>query len=285
LPPPYDCDPPVVALIGAVVASEGTLMRAYVELARAGWRRYATYRASTLAGVFTNTMFGFLRAAVLVAALGTAGTIAGWDTKDALTYTWLGQGLLMVVHMWNWNDLALRVQTGDVATDLQRPVDFQGMWLATDYGRAGYQLFARGLPPFVVGALVYTLRVPEDPTTWLLFAVSLVLAVTISFAIRFLVNVSAFWLLDWRGPLTMANVLASALSGFMVPIAFYPAWAATLLRALPWAAFVQAPIDIFLERPEASHWIWRQCVWAVVLLAAGRAVMAVATRKLVVQGG
>jgi ABC-2 type transport system permease protein len=260
-------------------------VRAYVELARAGWRRYATYRMATIAGIFTNTVFGFLRAAVLIAALHTAGTIAGWNEADALTYTWLTQGLLMVVYMWNWNEIALRVQSGDVATDLQRPVDFQGQWLATDYGRAAYQLFARGLPPFFVGALVYDLRLPQHPITWLAFALSLVLAVTVSFGIRFIVNIVSFWWLDYRGPLSMANVLASALSGFIVPIAFFPSWAVKVLVALPWAAFVQAPIDIFLERPHASYWLLAQVFWAVALLALGRVVFAAATRRLVVQGG
>jgi ABC-2 type transport system permease protein len=260
-------------------------MRAYVELARAGYRRWSTYRVASLAGVFTNTVFGFLRAAVLIAALKTAGTIAGWDTSDALTYTWLTQGLIMVVAIWNWNDIALRVMSGDVATDLQRPIDFQFQWLATDYGRAFYHLFARGIPPFVVGALVYHLRLPAHASTWLAFAASLVLAVTVSFAIRFIVNISAFWLLDWRGANGMANVLASALSGFVIPIAFFPDWAARLLTVLPWAAFIQAPIDVFLEKPHATYWLVGQAVWAVVLLAVGRFAFDAATRKLVVQGG
>jgi len=39
----------------------------YWELARVGYRRYATYRGATIAGVFTNTVFGFLRAYVLIA--------------------------------------------------------------------------------------------------------------------------------------------------------------------------------------------------------------------------
>jgi ABC-2 type transport system permease protein len=261
------------------------LLRAYVELARAGWRRYATYRAATLAGIFTNTVFGFLRAAVLVVALRTAGEIAGWDETDALTYTWLTQGLIMVVAIWNWSDIALRVQSGDIATDLQRPIDFQGQWLAMDYGRAAYHLFARGVPPFVIGALAYHLRIPDDARTWLVFATSLVLAVTISFAIRFIVNVSAFWLLDWRGANGMASVLATGLSGFIVPIAFFPAWAERVLTNLPWAAFIQAPIDVFLERPNAEFWLVRQVVWAVALLALGRVVFEAATRRLVVQGG
>jgi ABC-2 type transport system permease protein len=260
-------------------------LRAYVELARAGWRRYATYRVATLAGLFTNTVFGFLRAAVLIAALRTAGTINGWDTSDALTYTWMTQALIMFVAIWGWNEIALRVQSGDIATDLQRPIDFQGQWLAVDYGRAWYQLLARGIPPFIVGALVYHLRLPEHPGTWLLFAASLALAVAVSFGIRFIVNVSAFWLLDWRGASSLSTVLASAASGFVIPIAFFPAWAERLLTVLPWASFIQAPIDVFLERPDASFWLVRQTCWAVALFVIGRMTFDAATRRLVVQGG
>ncbi|MBV9255191.1 MAG: ABC transporter permease, partial [Actinobacteria bacterium] len=35
-------------------------MRLYWEVARRGFRRYATYRAATVAGVFTNSVFGLI---------------------------------------------------------------------------------------------------------------------------------------------------------------------------------------------------------------------------------
>lgn len=34
--------------------------RLYVAVAAGGFRRYATYRAATAAGVFTNTVFGLI---------------------------------------------------------------------------------------------------------------------------------------------------------------------------------------------------------------------------------
>lgn len=58
-------------------------MGRYWQLGRAGWQRSASYRAVTLAGVFTNTVFGFLRAAVLIATLEVAGTIGGYDRRRA----------------------------------------------------------------------------------------------------------------------------------------------------------------------------------------------------------
>jgi ABC-2 type transport system permease protein len=76
----------------------------YLALMGAGWRRWSSYRAATFAGLFTNTAFGFLRAAVLLAALKVAGPIGGYDLADALTYVWLGQGLIMAIGIWRWSE-------------------------------------------------------------------------------------------------------------------------------------------------------------------------------------
>jgi ABC-2 type transport system permease protein len=263
-------------------------MGRYWQLVRAGWRRNATYRAATFAGAFTNIVFGFLRAAVLIATLKVAGHIGGYDRADALTYTWLTQGLIMVIAIWRWNDLALRIQTGAIATDLSRPIDVQGAWLAEDLGRAAYQGVFRGLPPFIIGALFFTLRLPHHAVTWLAFAASIVLAVVVSFGMRFIVNLCAFWLLDWRGLDTVSSLLVTVLSGFSIPLNFYPHWARTITELLPWGSMVQLPINIFLEQERGSGVVGLlllQAMWAVVLLAVGRRLLAAGTRKLVVQGG
>ena len=263
-------------------------MGRYWQLARAGWNRNATYRAATFAGAFTNIVFGFLRAAVLIATLKVAGDIGGYNRADALTYTWLTQGFIMVIAIWRWNDLALRIQTGAIATDLLRPIDMQRAWLAEDLGRAVYQGVFRGLPPFLVGSLFFTLRLPEHAVTWLAFAVSVVLAIVVSFGMRFIVNLGAFWLLDWRGLDTISSLLVTVLSGFAIPLNFYPHWVRTVTELLPWGSMIQLPINIFLEQERGAGVIGLllvQATWAVVLLAVGRRLLVRGTRKLVVQGG
>ncbi len=42
-------------------------MRLYAAVAAGGFRRYATYRVATLAGVFTNTVFGLIVAYTYIA--------------------------------------------------------------------------------------------------------------------------------------------------------------------------------------------------------------------------
>jgi ABC-2 type transport system permease protein len=263
-------------------------VRLYFEIARRGYRRYAAYPGATVAGVFTNTVFGFMLAYILLAVFRERDSVGSYDASDAVTYVWLGQGMLMTIYIWGWFEVARRVQTGDIATDLQRPLDFQAYWLAQDLGRAGYHALFRGVPPFLLGALVFDVRPPDDVAAALAFPLSVLLAVVVSFAFRFLFNLTAFWLLDYRGVGILAMVLSTFFSGQIVPIAFFPDWLATIAWALPFAAMVQAPIEVFLGHAagiELAGLLALQAFWALALLGAGRAVYAAGTRKLVVQGG
>jgi len=260
-------------------------------LAWSGFRRYATYRQATIAGSFTNTVFGFLRCYVLLAlAAGTVGgRPAGYDARQLATYVWVGQGLLTVIAIWSWNELAERIRTGEVAADLLRPVSPVTSYLAADLGRAGHGLLTRFVPPLAVGAIFFPLYVPGRAQTVPLFAVSVVLAVVVSFGCRFLVNATAYWLADARGPITLWVLGAAVLAGLYFPLRLLPDWVAiTLWVATPFPSLLQTPLDVLVERdppPLQAGLVGLQLIWAILLLAACALVQRRAERKLVVQGG
>ena len=265
-------------------------MRLSWEVAKRAFRRYSTYRAATFGGVFTNTVFGFIRASVFVAVYRqTRGDVGGFDLPDVLTFIFVSQGFLAVVGTFMGHlPLADRIQTGDVVTDLYRPVDLQRFELSEDVGRAAYQCTVRAILPVIVGGLVFDLRLPTTPGPWLLFLVSTFLGLVISFALRFLVSLSTFWTLDYRAASQISVVLGLFLSGFTIPIVFFPAWLEQLARALPWAAYVQIPIEVLLVKHEGIGLVGvlaLQAAWGVALLGLGRVVLAAATRRVVVQGG
>ena len=87
------------------------MLAPYPQLIRAGYRRYAGYRQAALAGLSTNVVFGLLRAAVLAAVLAERGTVGGYDLATAITYVWLGQGLLAVVLLWGDTEFSDRVRS------------------------------------------------------------------------------------------------------------------------------------------------------------------------------
>ena len=123
---------------------------------------------------------------------------------------------------------------------------------------------------------------------WIAFVVSVVLAVVVSFAFRFLFNLAAFWVLDYRGVGVLAMVASTFFSGQIVPLAFFPEWLKLLAWALPFASMVQAPIEVFLGHArgvELAGLLALQTFWAATLLLLGRALLGAGLRKLVVQGG
>jgi ABC-2 type transport system permease protein len=262
-------------------------MRLYVEVARRTYARISTYRGATLAGVFTNTVFGFLLAYVLLAVYDERRDVGGFDAIDAVTFVFVAQGLLMVLGMFSDTEIADRVRTGDVIVDLQRPYDHQAWWAGVSYGKAVYYVIFRGVPPFVVGALVFHLRLPT-PGNAVAFAVSLTLAVAVAFGWRYLLQLSSFWLLDVRGANQLGWLAAQFLSGAFLPIVFFPDWLESVSRALPFASMLQLPVEVWLGRYDAGELPWvyaQQLFWGVVLVLAGRHVMSRAVRRVVVQGG
>jgi ABC-2 type transport system permease protein len=263
----------------------------YGAVAISGFRRYSTYRIATAAGVFTNTVFGFIISYSFIALWDERPHLGGYDQAQALTFAWTAQALLATVAVFGQgfsHELQERIRNGDVAIDLYRPVDFQAWWFASDMGRAGFELLGRGIVPMLAGALAFDLALPLSPLTWLWFLAAVALAVTVSFALRFIVALTAFWLLDASGVTMIAVLLGTFFSGMFLPLTVFPGTLGDVVELLPWAAMVQVPADVLIGRHEGggiAEALAFQAVWAVVLLAAGRAMQVAATRKVVVQGG
>jgi ABC-2 type transport system permease protein len=257
------------------------------EIAKRGWRRHAAYPWATAAGVFTNTIFGFIQAYILLAVFHKRAHVGSYDAADAVTYVWLAQALIMTVYAFGWTELALRIRDGSIATDLSRPLDPQRYWLAFDLGRAPYHLIFRGILPFAVGAVLFQLRYPS-PLDLLAFLVSVVLAVVVSLGFRFLYNSAAFWFVDIRGVVTLSLTVSLFFSGMILPLTFFPSWLRTIAHALPFASIMQTPIDVWLGKHHGAELVGilaLQAAWALVLLGLGRVTLRLGAKKLVIQGG
>ncbi|MFG3102899.1 ABC transporter permease [Streptomyces sp. NPDC048182] len=262
--------------------------RLYAAVAAGGVRRYATYRAATAAGVFTNTVFGLILVYTYLALWDERPHLGGYDQGQAVTYVWLGQALLSTMAIGGGgveNDVIERIRTGDIAVDLYRPADLQLWWLAADLGRALFQLVGRGLVPFAFGALCFPVSLPAEAGVWAAFLAAVVLGMLVSFALRYLVALSAFWLLDGMGATQLMWLAGTFCSGMLLPLNVFPGALGEVVRALPWSCLLQAPADVLLGEAEPWGVFAFQAVWAALLLAAGRLLQAAATRRVVVQGG
>jgi ABC-2 type transport system permease protein len=263
-------------------------MRLFWELARLAFRRQMTYRAANLAGLATNFFFGLLRVAVLVALYGARQEMAGLSIVGAITFTGLSQAIIACFSLFGWAEVANSVYTGDVSSDLLKPMNYFGFWLAADCGRATAALLVRGVTIMLGYALLFPITAPRDLAQWLALVVALALAWLVNFSWRFLVNLVAFWTPDARGVVRFGYVVMWIMSGFIMPLRLYPDWFIRLCQFTPFPAMVATPLDVYLNvltGPAAIEALLGQALWAVLLVAAGQAVLRLGVRRLVIQGG
>ncbi|MFW6598075.1 ABC transporter permease [Propionibacteriaceae bacterium Y2011] len=264
-------------------------MRPYLHLVASEFRRQATYRLALAAGVFTNGVFGLLRAGVMLAAVAGAGGMAGgYDRDDAIAYVLWGQALIGAIPLWSWSEVATRVRTGDIAVDLARPMDLQLYWWCRDLGRAGMQFLGRGIPILLIGTLLLPVVWPTAPRTYLLGLASLLLGLAVNFVARYGMNLISMWTLDVAGYMIAYGLLVQLLSGFFVPVGFFPPFLQAIAHNSPFPSMYQTPIDLLTGRVDgvdALRLLAVQVGWLLVLLVITRVAQHFGTRKLVIQGG
>ena len=263
-------------------------LRLFWEIAKRSYQRYLTYRAATLAGLVTNFFFGILRASILVAFYGTQTVVDGITVNGAVTYAALTQAVIGYLSLFSWFDLMITVYTGEIATDLLKPMSFIGYWMAKDLGRAAVQLVFRGLTVMAGYALLFNLTWPESARQWLALALTLFLSWLISFLWRFLVNLTSFWTPNARGVLRLFFMLSWFFSGFLMPLRFFPDWVIKLSYLTPFPHMLNTVVEVYLgvlQGRELLLAVLFQILWIIGLLLAARVILGAGVRRLVILGG
>ncbi len=250
----------------------------------AGFRHQVAFRFALVSGLVTNTFFGLIRTAVFLAVYRERDTIADLDVADAVTYVWVLQSIFAV--MWApWlQELPTRIRSGEWTAELIRPGSLLGRHLAYDAGRTASILVLRAPVPLMVAAIVFDLRLPTDSLGVLAFVTSLVIAGFAATTVRFLIGSIAFWTPDFRGVYALVFGPLYLLSGFVIPVEFFPGALRDLAVAGPLSALLRAPVAVAAGREVLASLVL-QVLWTGVLVATCALVLDRATRRMVVFGG
>ena len=263
-------------------------MRLFWELCKLSFQRQLTYRAAALAGLATNFFFGLLRAAVMTALYGARREVAGLSLEAAITFTGLTQATIAFLSLFSWYDVMNSVYTGDISSDLLKPMSYFTFWLAQDLGRAVAALLMRGLTIMIAYALMFRITLPRGWQQWLALAVALLLSWLVSFSWRFLINLAAFWTPNALGIGRFAFGLSWFASGFLMPLRFFPDWFVRLCNLTPFPATINTVIEVYLgvlTGPELIQALLGQVLWVFILVITGHLVLRAGVQKLVIQGG
>ena len=263
-------------------------MRLFWELTKLSFQRQLTYRWANLAGLVTNVFFGLLRAAVMVALYGGHDEVVGISVQAAITYTGLGQAIIAYLSIFGWYEVMNSIYSGEIASDLLKPMNYFTFWLAQDLGRAIASFLVRGLIIMVIYALVFEITLPQSGVQWLALGVALILSWLVSFSWRFLINLTAFWTPDARGVGRFGFMLIWFLSGFLMPLRFFPDWFISLANLTPFPAMVNTVVEVYLgvlTGPALWQALLDQLLWVIILVGTSQLVLRAGVRQLVIQGG
>lgn len=263
-------------------------MKLFFALVKLSFQRQLSYRTATLSGLATNLYFGLLRAMVIIALYGVEKQVAGITLSGAITYTGISQAAIAYLSLFGWYDLMNTVSSGEVGSDLLKPMGYLYFWMAQDFGRALFQILGRSLPILLFYAWFFDLTYPASLLSWLNFISVLLLAWLVSFAYRFLINLAGFWIPNAFGVGRFFYTLSWFFSGFLMPLRFLPTWFQRICYLTPFPHTINTIVETYLgviKGPALQQAIINQILWACGLLLISQLVLQAGVRRLVIQGG
>lgn len=266
-------------------------MRKYYEYIKNSFKELMAYRVEYFVGIVQRFLAIFVQLYLWRALIGQAGQVAtdyGVVTMTEMT-SYILVSILINTLIGNnvINDINERVRSGQISTDLIKPLNFEMYVFCRMIGRSLFSFLFQLLPVLGISLLFLDIEFPSV-INLLLFLVSALNAFVIMFLLAFNLGLLSFWYMSmWQVSLILGNVI-QLLSGRWLPLWFFPQALLSVSAFLPFKMLYFVPISIYLGQgsiAEFGQWILIQYIWIVILFAVTRLMWHAAIRKLVFQGG
>ncbi|MGC4193141.1 MAG: ABC-2 family transporter protein [Thermomicrobiales bacterium] len=256
------------------------------DIFRMGLRRTYAFRTWLYLGILQVFFQLLLVKAIWKAVYGNAEQVNGVSVDTMITYLTVIGMINFMIYPIIADEIHTRIDDGQVAIDMVRPIGFIRQMLALELGHSvGTWLL---LIVVVPGLLLLGSLTPPSPGAFLVFLLSFGLAFAVSIQIWLLVGLSAFWLLNIGGMRSMVGLVGGFFAGSLIPLWFMPGPLRTIAEWLPFQAIAYLPASIYTEQATGGA-MWRaigiQAIWLAILAVAVAQVWNRAQRRLVVQGG
>jgi ABC-2 type transport system permease protein len=259
----------------------------YSWIAYTAARSELAYPAANLSRIIfmTTVLYVFMRLWSVVYEGAGVERLGGLTQKQMLWYLVATESIIMSMPRL-WYEVDQDVRTGALAIHLIRPLSY----VAAQFGRSIGERLVRFTMNLAMGFFVATLfagPIPFSAAGLGMFALVLPMAFIIDFFGAMLVGLCAFWLESSQGIALIYSRLMMLLGGLMVPLEVYPDSVQPILRALPFAAILNAP-GRMLVAPTFALFVRCLGLQALCLVVYGFAVFALhryALRRVFVNGG
>ena len=268
-------------------------IKVYLPFAKSEIQRVLAYRLSFLAfilGDILQVSVGFyLWNAIFNSSSDTI--INGFTKEQMLTYViisfittiWIAGGTEWIV--------GGEVQSGEIAINLIRPINYQMRLLFQALGGLLLQILVICIPIGVVATAImhfgYGQALPSLSNIGL-YVISAFMSFIIWFLFNFCFGLMAFYVTYMWGLNMLKETLVRFISGAIIPLAFFPMWFQKFLGFLPFSSINYVPVMLYLGKfteSETLKAIGLQLLWIVLLFALSNVLWKKAIKKLTIMGG
>lgn len=264
------------------------MIAAYLDFIRLRFLTMLAYRVNYYSGIVIYAINIGAYYFIWNAVYGDSDTLGGMTAAQMSSYvavSWMARAF----YFNNLDrEIANEIRDGSVAIQLIRPYQYLTVKMMQGFGEGLFRLLMFSIPGMIVVSLIFPIQFPGDPARWLWFAVMLLLSFFINSQINLLTGLFAFYVENNEGMMRMKRVAVDLCSGLVIPLSFFPGWAETALKLLPFQAITYLPASAFtgtLQEEAIVQAVLVQLFWLIALLVPLALVWRSARRRLFVQGG
>lgn len=262
-------------------------MMPYIAFGKKSFMLKSAYRFDHFMGILNTIVRIFIFWVIYKALYGSRTEVEGITMTMVTTNFILSIGLEAVFYVHDFY-LPDKIGNGSIATELLLPVSIKGRMIAENLGNAFFKLLYHFVPALIVSVIIMGIEPPASVSMLILFIVSALLGYGVLWTISFVVQMSAFWLINVWSIVTIKNVFVNVLSGSMIPLWFMPDWMSGIVEFSPFSSIYFTPVQIYLGQLSSGQIAYKcliQLIWIVIIYMIGNLLWVKGKKKLVVQGG
>ncbi len=226
-------------------------MKVFNELIKLNFKVSFQYKWTMAISVFCQPILLIINIALFksIYAYNDTTSIKGYGFEQMVWYYTAYYVILSFV--WNGitNQISRKILTGQLASDLLKPISVFRAMLASAIGSRLVALLIEFFP----GMVIYSLIVfPSFLTlkSFLSFLIIAFLGFVLNYMYSFLLGMSAMIIKNNMSINAIREVLQAIVGGGLIPLEFMPVWLNRIFDFLPFKYIIYWPIQFFLNRVE-----------------------------------
>lgn len=250
-------------------------------------QRFA-YRVNFFVSSIGNFLWIFIQVSVWQALFEHNATVEGISLTDMISFVILN---LFITSLSRTNlgvRLGERINSGQIVNDFIKPINIKYFLFSEDFGGKLFNLIFTVIPTVTIASYFWGFSLPVLNINLILFLITVINGLIISYNLSFIFGLFAFWLKDSWYVDWYLRALTKLFGGTLVPLWFYPDLLYKISKVLPLRLIVFEPINIYLDKisyQQAVDVIYQQLIWIVVLLVIEKLVWKLAQKKITIFGG